>query len=62
MPMPASAVCLLPCAQGAVAQVFDLQNKVVAASAPVEPPVRWVAHTGTSCIDICERGAAVAAF
>lgn len=36
----------------AVAQVFDLQNKLVAASAPVEPPVRWIAHSGAGCIDI----------
>ncbi|PRW51086.1 vacuolar -sorting-associated 11-like protein isoform A [Chlorella sorokiniana] len=36
----------------AVAQVFDLQNKVIAASAPVEPPVRWIAHSGPGCIDV----------
>lgn len=36
----------------AVAQVFDLQNKLVAASAPAEPPVRWIAHSGPGCIDI----------
>jgi hypothetical protein len=35
-----------------VAQVFDLQNKVIAASAPVEPPVRWIAHSGPGCIDV----------
>lgn len=35
-----------------MAQVFDLRNKVVAASAPVEPPVRWIATAAAGCIDI----------
>lgn len=36
----------------AVAQVLDLKNKVVAASAPLHPPVRWIAAAGAACIDI----------
>ncbi len=44
--------CRLPLLLQALAQVFDLQNKLVAASAPVEPPVRWIAHSGPGCIDI----------
>lgn len=37
-----------------MAQVYDLRNKVVAATAPVEPPIRWIAATGAGCIDIGE--------
>lgn len=40
------------CSQ-ALAQVFDLQNKVVAASASLEQPMAWLLpHAGGGCIDI----------
>ncbi|EFN56788.1 hypothetical protein CHLNCDRAFT_144280 [Chlorella variabilis] len=47
-------------AQAAVAQVYDLHNKVVAASAPVAPPVQWVAtHAAPGCIDIADASGGV---
>lgn len=50
-PYPAPAVQQAGAA-AATAQVFDLRNKLVAGSAPVEPPVRWIATPATGVIDI----------
>jgi hypothetical protein len=55
-----SSLLLSPCSscsviytQAAAVQVYDLQNKVVAASAPVQAPLRWMAaHTTPGTIDI----------
>lgn len=46
-----AAACRLPLQ--AVVQVYDLQNKVVAASAPLEQPMAWLLpHEGGACIDV----------
>ncbi|KAI3427097.1 hypothetical protein D9Q98_007036 [Chlorella vulgaris] len=46
--------------QAAAVQVYDLQNKVVAASAPVQAPLRWMAaHTAPCTIDIADASGAV---
>lgn len=46
-----SCACRLPVQ--ALVQVYDLQNKVVAASAPLEQPLAWLLpHAGGACIDV----------
>ncbi|KAL4429983.1 hypothetical protein ABPG77_004353, partial [Micractinium sp. CCAP 211/92] len=47
-------------ASQALVQVYDLQNKVVAASAPLEQPLAWLLpHAGGACIDVGDAAGGV---